>query len=42
MDPLIYNTNTFLEIRNNYNIKDTELDSFFNTIFNIKKKKNLF
>jgi hypothetical protein len=42
MDPLIYNTNTFLEIRNNYNIKDTELDSFFNTIFNIKKKKIYF
>ena len=38
MASLIYNTDTFFEIKKNYVLKNTEIDKLFSDLFNLKKK----
>ena len=38
MASLIYNTDTFFEIKKNYILKNTEIDKLFSDLFNLKKK----
>lgn len=42
METYIYNTETFLEIKKKYVVNNTEIDTLFNTLFNLKKKKIYF
>ena len=42
MNPHIYNIETFLEIKKNYVVHNTEIETLFNTLFNLKKKKIYF
>ena len=39
METHIYNIETFLEIKKNYVVNNTEIETLFNTLFNLKKKK---
>lgn len=42
METHIYNIETFLEIKKNYVVNNTEIETLFNTLFNLKKKKIYF
>jgi hypothetical protein len=42
MDPYIYNTDFFLEIKKNYMVQNSDLDTLFQTLFNLKKNKTYF
>ena len=42
METYIYNIETFLEIKKKYIVHNTEIETLFNKIFNLKKKKIYF